>query len=92
MPRVLALLRSMGVAISKRQLVRLLNENHEGFIAEAQDIPRAGLETSPWVNVDDTGARHSLPLRRRGPERMDFVHRSAMNGSPGSARGRRKAG
>jgi hypothetical protein len=59
MPRVLALLRSMGVAISKRQLVRLLNENHEGFIAEAQDIPRAGLETSPWVSVDDTGARHA---------------------------------
>ena len=59
MPRVLALLRSMGVAISKRQLVRLLNENHEGFIAEAQDVLRAGLETSPWVTVDDTGARHA---------------------------------
>ena len=58
MPRLLALLRSMGVAISKRQLVRLLNENHDGFIAEAQDVLRAGLETSPWVSVDDTGARH----------------------------------
>jgi hypothetical protein len=59
MPRLLALLRSMGIAISKRQLVRLLNENHEGFIAEAQDVLRAGLETSPWVTVDDTGARHA---------------------------------
>jgi hypothetical protein len=59
MPRVLALLRSMGIAISKRQLVRLLNENHEGFIAEAQNVLRAGLETSPWVTVDDTGARHA---------------------------------
>ena len=59
MPRLLALLRSMGIAISKRQLVRLLNENHEGFIAEAQNILRAGLETSPWVSVDDTGARHA---------------------------------
>ena len=59
MPRLLALLRSVGVAISKRQLVRLLNENHEGFIAEAQDVLRAGLETSPWVSVDDTGARHA---------------------------------
>ena len=48
-----------GVAISKRQLVRLLNENHEGLIAEAQDVLRAGLETSPWVSVDDTGARHA---------------------------------
>ena len=59
MPRLLALLRSMGIAISKRQLVRLLNENHEGFIAEAQNVLRAGLETSPWVTVDDTGARHA---------------------------------
>jgi hypothetical protein len=87
MPRLLALLRSMGIAISKRQLVRLLNENHDGFIAEAQDVLRAGLETSSWVTVDDTGARHSLPLRRRGPGRMDFARRSAMSGSPGSARG-----
>jgi Transposase IS66 family len=59
MPRLLTLLRSMGIAISKRQLVRLLNENHEGFIAEAQNVLRAGLETSPWVSVDDTGARHA---------------------------------
>jgi hypothetical protein len=59
MPRLLALLRSMGIAISKRQLVRLLNENHERFIAEAQNVLRAGLETSPWVSVDDTGARHA---------------------------------
>jgi len=59
MPRLLAFLRSVGVSISKRQLVRLLNENHDGFIAEAQDVLRAGLETSPWVSVDDTGARHA---------------------------------
>ena len=59
MPRLLALLRSMGIAISKRQLVRLLNENHEDFIAEAQNVLRAGLETSPWVSADDTGARHA---------------------------------
>jgi Transposase IS66 family len=59
MPRLLTLLRSMGIAISKRQLVRLLNENHDGFIAEAQDVLRAGLETSSWVSVDDTGARHA---------------------------------
>jgi len=59
MPRLLDFLQSLGVAISKRQLVRLLNENHEGFVAEAQDVLRAGLETSPWVTVDDTGARHA---------------------------------
>lgn len=59
MPRLLALLRAVGVAISKRQLVRLLNEKHEDFIAEARDVLRAGLETSRWVSVDDTGARHA---------------------------------
>ncbi len=59
MPRLLTLLRSMGIAISKRQLVRLLNENHERFIAEAQDVLRAGLETASWITVDDTGARHA---------------------------------
>ncbi|MEE3500433.1 hypothetical protein VNG72_03095 [Acidiphilium acidophilum] len=57
MPRLLALLRSLGISISKRQLVRLLNENHEAFIAEAQDVLRAGLETSSWVSVDDTGGK-----------------------------------
>ncbi len=57
--RLLALLRSVGVAIPKRQLQRLLTEKHDGFIAEAQDVLRAGLETSPFVSVDDTGARHA---------------------------------
>jgi hypothetical protein len=59
LPRLLAFLRSVGVSISKRQLQRLLTEKHDGFIAEAQDVLRAGLETSPWVSVDDTGARHA---------------------------------
>jgi hypothetical protein len=59
LPRLLVLLRSVGVSISKRQLVRLLNENHAAFIAEARDVLRAGLHTSPWVSVDDTGARHA---------------------------------
>ena len=45
-----------------------------GFIAEAQDVLRAGLETAPFVSADDTGARAM-------PERMDFALRSAMTGS-----------
>jgi len=46
------------VAISKRQLQRLLTAQQEQFTAEAQDVLRAGLETAPYVSVDDTGARH----------------------------------
>ena len=54
LPRLLGLLRSVGVAISKRQLQRLLTEKHESFVAEAQDVLRAGLETSPLR----VGGRH----------------------------------
>jgi hypothetical protein len=58
LPRLAVLLRSMGVSISKRQLQRLLTDKQESFVAEAQDVLRAGLETSSFVSVDDTGARH----------------------------------
>ncbi len=58
LPRIAALLRSVGVAVSKRQLQRMLTGQQEQFTAEAQDVLRAGLETSPYVSVDDTGARH----------------------------------
>src|SRR5664279_2551932 len=58
LPRLTALLQSIGVSISKRQLQRLLTDKQESFVAEAQDVLRAGLETSPFVSVDDTGARH----------------------------------
>lgn len=59
LPRLVALLQSLGVAISKRQVQRLLTEGHDGFLAEAQAVLRAGLETAPFVSVDDTGARHA---------------------------------
>ena len=59
LPRLVALLQSVGVSISKRQLQRLLTDKPEDFVTEAQDVLRAGLETSPYVSVDDTGARHA---------------------------------
>ncbi len=58
LPRLLAFLRCVGVSISKRQLQRLLTEKQADFVAEAQAVLRAGLETSAFVSVDDTGARH----------------------------------
>ncbi len=57
--RLTALLTGMGVAISKRQVVRLLSKGLEGLIAEDQAVLRAGLETAPWITVDDTGHRHA---------------------------------
>jgi hypothetical protein len=59
LPRLAALLCSLGVAISKRQLQRLLTDKRVDFVAEAQAVLRAGLEISPFVSVDDTAARHA---------------------------------
>ena len=57
-PRLVVLLKGMGIDISKRQVLRLLTLGKEAFLAEAQDVLRSGLASAPWVNVDDTGARH----------------------------------
>jgi len=57
--RLTALLTGMGMAISKRQVVRLLSKGLEGLIAEDQAVLRAGLETARWITVDDTGHRHA---------------------------------
>jgi hypothetical protein len=58
MPRLLTLLRSFGILISKRQLVRLLIAGQDDFLDEARDVLRAGLISAAWITVDDTGARH----------------------------------
>ena len=58
LPRLSALLQSVGLSISKREIERLLTNNHDDFVTEARDVLRAGLQTSPWVSADDTGARH----------------------------------
>ena len=54
-----ALLQSVGVAISRREIQRRLTEN--------RDVLRAGLQTSPWISVDDTGARHNAKNGFRTP-------------------------
>jgi hypothetical protein len=58
LPRLTALLQSVGLSISNREVQRLLTDKRDGFLEEAHDVLRAGLETSSWVSVDDTGARH----------------------------------
>jgi hypothetical protein len=57
-PRLVTLLRSLGIFISKRQVVRLLIEGQDGFLTEARDVLRAGLSSAAWITADDTGARH----------------------------------
>jgi hypothetical protein len=56
--RITAFLAGLGVAISKRQVVRLLTaKGAAASVAEAQAVLRAGLATARWITVDDTGAR-----------------------------------
>ena len=56
--RLLALLSDLGMALSKRQLVRLLSEGQAAFVAEAEAVLSSGLRSAGWISVDDTGARH----------------------------------
>jgi hypothetical protein len=58
LPRLVAQLRAIGLAISTRQVMRLLIEGHQRFLDEARDVLRAGLAQAAWITVDDTGARH----------------------------------
>jgi hypothetical protein len=57
-PLLLEMLWEIGVDISSGQLNRILVEDHDDFHREKDDILRAGLKVSSYVNVDDTLARH----------------------------------
>jgi hypothetical protein len=57
--RLTTQLRAFGLSISKRQVMRLLIDRQDDFLAESRDVLRAGLQTASWVTVDDTGARHA---------------------------------
>jgi hypothetical protein len=56
--RLTAMLNEIGIVISKRQVIRLLNNDPGGLHNEATELFRAGLATARWITVDDTGARH----------------------------------
>lgn len=57
-PRIVGEMSNFGIEISKRQVVRILNEDKETFNAEKDEILRTGLETAHWITTDDTGGRH----------------------------------
>jgi hypothetical protein len=45
--------------IGRVEVMRLLIDRHDAFLAESRDVLRAGLQTASWITVDDTGARHA---------------------------------
>jgi Transposase IS66 family len=57
-PLLLEQLRELGIDISAGQIHRILTENKGGFHQEKAEVLAAGLQTSAYVGVDDTGARH----------------------------------
>jgi hypothetical protein len=57
--RLTDLLNGIGLSISKREVVRLLTTDLEPFAQEDRAVLQAGLVSSPYLTVDDTGARHT---------------------------------
>ena len=57
--RLTDLLNGVGLSISKREVVRLLTSDLEAFAQEDRAVLKAGLVSSPYIIVDDTGARHA---------------------------------
>ncbi|WP_349963455.1 transposase [Rhizobium sp. ZPR3] len=57
--RLTTLLNDIGIDISKRQVVRLLTKGLDEFVAEDAAVLHAGLVSSSYITVDDTGARHA---------------------------------
>ena len=95
--RIVAFLAGLGLAISKRQVVRLLAAKLDGFRAEDEAVLRAGLAGAPFATVDDTGARHAgkacftthigsdrFAAFRTGPgkSRLAFLMHLAPDGEP----------
>ncbi len=57
-PLLLEELDERGIDISAGQLSRILTEDKAMFHQEKEELLPAGLESSSYINVDDTGARH----------------------------------
>jgi len=53
--KILELFRSIGMQISDGGFSNLLIKGHEGFHGESAAVVVAGLHSSPWQHLDDTG-------------------------------------
>lgn len=50
---------SLAMIAPKRQIMRLLTRQLDGFVAEDAAVLHSGLVSSHYVTVDNTGARYS---------------------------------
>src|SRR5215472_12189521 len=56
-PKIAEVVRNVGVVISSGQISRLLAQGQERLQEEKEAIVEAGLASSPWQQLDDTGTR-----------------------------------
>jgi hypothetical protein len=56
-PKIRGLYENVGVQISSGQLSNLLIKGQEAFHAEKEEVCEAGLGSSPWQHIDQTGTR-----------------------------------
>jgi hypothetical protein len=56
-PKILEFFGHFGIQISSGQLSNMLIKDKETFHAEKDAIYEAGLRSSPWQHIDETGAR-----------------------------------
>jgi hypothetical protein len=56
-PKIAEWFANMGILISDGQIAHFLTEGHEAFHREKAAIVEAGLSSSPWQHIDDTGTR-----------------------------------
>jgi len=56
-PKILALFTNIGIIISAGQLSNFLIKNHETFHNEKDALYKAGIQSTPWQHIDDTGTR-----------------------------------
>lgn len=56
-PKIAALLADTGIVISTGQISALLTGGQEKFEEEKKAIVEAGLKSTPWQHIDDTGTR-----------------------------------
>jgi hypothetical protein len=56
-PKIVEWFANMGILISAGQISHFLTEGHEAFHREKEQVVEAGLNSSPWQHIDDTGTR-----------------------------------
>jgi hypothetical protein len=69
----------------------LLTEKQDDFMAEALAVLRTGLEISPWISEDDTGARHAGKNGYCTQIGKDWFTPAFAGAGSGLARGPRRA-